>query len=751
MQNFLLYSQQFDGASWASTGCSTSVTGSVSDPFGGSGAYIITEDSSAGSHGIAQQVSLTSNKVYTFSCYARSGQRSWIYLSTDSNNKYAWFDLSNGVIGTHSNIINYTIDNIGSSWYRVSISYTKGSGTEIDIYSCNADNSISYSGINLQTAIYIWGAQIVQANWSGDYIQSTSSIVGATTPPYNMVGTYQNYILYSENFNNDYWIKKRCSITSGSVANPVNNQMTADAIVETNASDGSTTHYFYTPNFTTVAGVVYTLSWYVKSGTRTWCAIKIDNGYAYFSLVGNGSFTGLTSAYNATIVPMNNGWYRLSVTSVVSTSSTIAFLFATASGTTTLYTANDGDIALYAYGAQLTRTNYATDYTKTTSSEIALPIQKLTTVDGQNLILGSTTFASSGGWFTANLSITNNTIDTLDPFGGSSASVLTETVNTVTTHRIYIFPITPTALGPYTASVCLKAGVRTKAYLQSSASYSMVVDLVAGTISNIIGCNSTSIKDVGNGWWLVSYTYTYTSSTTSGAWYLYTYTTGASYQGAIGTKALYVYGPQLVQANHFGEYFLPTTTASINLYLPNINKKNPSNLVLWSEDQSNIIWNKNTGVSAFGNTLEVTDPSGGNAATKIVYNGTDINSGSFKINQTTSLFSGKVGTKYTFGIWIKLSSGTRTLRMYDNFSQTYYSFTANTNWKFYYLTSGTSVNATSALIFSIYDGLGTQAVPFTMYTWQARMNRGSLLSEYIKTTSSSVGASEVVHLTNQTY
>lgn len=739
-QNLLLYSQVFSNSSWDAlhigdtrtdsyvTAPDNTLTGAKIDLTNVGYFYQLVTLLNVG-------ISIGSVKTFTFSVWIYSNTKATICLRTIGVN------TSSGTTNINTSLVNLT-----AGWVRYSIQHT--STVEDDRVYVGFDNSVASGGDGVSGTFYTWGAQLVQANWSGDYAATTGTAIGATTPPFNIVGTQQNLINYSEDFNNAFWIKKRCSITTGATANPIDGTLTADAIVETDSNLGSTTHYFYTSNFTVSSRKAYTLSWFVKPGTRTWCAIELDTGYAFFNLVGNGSYTGLVSAYNPSISLMNNGWYRISITSTTTSNSIIAYLYATNSGSSTSYTAIDGDTALYAFGAQVTLTNHVTDYTKTTSSVISSPVQNITTLDGQNIIPNSTSFGAPQGWFTSGLT-SGSTSDTIDPFGGNGAYVLTENTNAITTHRIYITPVSPTALGPYTASVYVKAGIRSKIYMQSSASFSLVADLSTGTISSILGCSSTSIKDVGNSWWLITYTYTYTSPSAFGAWYLYTYTTSASYAGSIGIKAVYLYGPQITQGNHIGESYIPTTTTAVNNFAPPINKRNSVNLILASEDQSSLLWTRNTGVTGFANTSDTTDPAGGNTASKIIYDGSDVNNGSVKLNQTNSSPSGRTGARYIYGIWLKLSSGSRVFRLFDNYSQTYQSITVNTTWKFFSLVSQPSTTQLSTLVFSVYDGLGTAATPFTLYTWRAQMNKGAILSEYIKTTSSTIGPSEVVQTTNQ--
>jgi hypothetical protein len=83
---------------------------------------------------------------------------------------------------------------------------------------------------------------------------------------------------------------------------------------------------------------------------------------AHFSLTGGGTVTSQTANVSASIVPLDNGWYRCSITATVNAAGSVRCTIglANASGSAT-YT-GDGESGLYLWGAQMEAGLLATDY-----------------------------------------------------------------------------------------------------------------------------------------------------------------------------------------------------------------------------------------------------------------------------------------------------------------------------------------------------------------------------------------------------
>jgi hypothetical protein len=101
--------------------------------------------------------------------------------------------------------------------------------------------------------------------------------------------------------------------------------------------------------------------------------------------------------------------------------------------------------------------------------------------------------------------ITNNTSDTLDPLGGTTASKLNATAT-----NSFIYQSIAVIAQSYTYSFYAKAGTATSIRINvfDTSDHRVVFNLTDGTSSGSSGLTSSSATNVGNGWWRLSITYT---------------------------------------------------------------------------------------------------------------------------------------------------------------------------------------------------------------------------------------------------
>ena len=182
------------------------------------------------------------------------------------------------------------------------------------------------------------------------------------------VGTYTEYIQVQSSHNGDFGFQALSSFT-GSVDNVSVKEVTSysgggferDAyklVEDTNNS----AHYINNATSSVTSGATVTHSTFVKAAERSWIALyesySIGSGY-YFDLTNGvlGATIGITpDSYS--IREIANGWYRISITTTVpSTSARIRIALADSDGGTT-YT-GDGTSGLYIAYAQLEESGYA--------------------------------------------------------------------------------------------------------------------------------------------------------------------------------------------------------------------------------------------------------------------------------------------------------------------------------------------------------------------------------------------------------
>jgi hypothetical protein len=236
---------------------------------------------------------------------------------------------------------------------------------------------------------------------------------------------------------------------------------------------------------------------------------------------------------------------------------------------------------VYIWGAQLNIGTTAKPYFPTTDR---LNVPRLTYQNGgggcpslllekqsTNLVTYSEQF-DNAAWVKGNSTITANTA--ISPDGTQNADLLVDdTVNTE--HNISnIVSITSNAISTF--SIYLKSGTQKYAMLRHYADnqqyYCVVVDLDSGTITKTQAGTSTnntssSITNVGNGWYRVTATCSYSTTSVYPILQMVNSATPSigtygqnTYLGN-GTNSINVWGAQLEQSSYATSY-IPTTSAS---------------------------------------------------------------------------------------------------------------------------------------------------------------------------------------------
>jgi hypothetical protein len=287
------------------------------------------------------------------------------------------------------------------------------------------------------------------------------------------------------------------------------------------------------------------------------------------------------------------------------------------------------------------------------------------------------------------------------------------------------------------------------------------INFSAGTFTASVGTGT--IENVGNGWFRVSLTNTYTAGT---------FTTGTFTTSTTGTRSVYAWGAQLVEGTLPKDYLRTET----RLNIPRLDYSNgtcPSilvepqrtNLALYSSSFDNAAWTKEN-ASVTANTT--TSPDGTQNADSLIenssssdhllYQGDTASAGSY----TESVFMKKNTRQYGFlqiatdtavnryTIVVDLNNGnmtasstsgvpTGTSYKIDSMGNGWYrlSVTATHTAGILYSVFGLSNSATptfSALATPTYTGNGTGSI----YVWGAQLEAGSYPTSYIPTTSAAV-------------
>jgi len=196
-----------------------------------------------------------------------------------------------------------------------------------------------------------------------------------------------NLALNSNDLTNNTWTKQSATTSSSTVVNP---EGTSGASLYTcNNYTGSNQFFRINPNTTYDNDVSYSYSVFVKYNTFQFCKLSYMNYSigehfaAVFDII-NGTVTsthigGTPQNTSSKIENFGNGWFRISISAAISSSSGNAMNFEfnkAPSGTPTfaIYGRTDQttttDDKVYVYGAQLEQKSYATSYIPTTSSTV---------------------------------------------------------------------------------------------------------------------------------------------------------------------------------------------------------------------------------------------------------------------------------------------------------------------------------------------------------------------------------------------
>jgi hypothetical protein len=147
-------------------------TTAQADPFGGSNAIKITENTSASNHRW-YKLSATPVGVYTASFYAKYDSRKYVRVFTANANATIDYNLIDGTIDYSASEIDATMVSVGDGWYRCSVSVSGTASNWIGIYLLNDSRSNNYTGDGTSSAL-LYGFQVESGLVSTDYLDSTS-------------------------------------------------------------------------------------------------------------------------------------------------------------------------------------------------------------------------------------------------------------------------------------------------------------------------------------------------------------------------------------------------------------------------------------------------------------------------------------------------------------------------------------------------------------------------------------------------
>jgi hypothetical protein len=395
----------------------------------------------------------------------------------------------------------------------------------------------------------------------------------------------QNLILQSQTFDNSPWSGTQLTVT-GNVTTAPDGTNTADSIVPNTVS---TANHQFAQNVNLIANKTFTLSIYVKAFGYTKFAFReaaITGAYATFNLASSGSVIATASIaevtiLGATITSVGNGWFRVTI-SLVSTSSALSMGFFALNDTYTSgdpyaagFATGDGTSGVYIWGCQLEQRSTATAYTVTTTQPITNYIPVLLSAGGNqprfdcnpttgeslgllieeqrtNVVLFSQAF---GSWSAGSATVQSDYV--IAPDGTQTGDWIIGSTSGERVTQDVVFSGTTCTFSVYVKGTNWNFTGCSLLIRNSTTSTNIASTNFSGTTFTAGGGGGTSVS-VGNGWYRLSQSVS--SGITAGntlTFYIYTDSVG----GGNTNNTIFAWGAQ-VEAGTFATSYIATTSAS---------------------------------------------------------------------------------------------------------------------------------------------------------------------------------------------
>ena len=358
-ENLLLQSNQFD-TTWANY-LSTETSGQ-SGYDGSNNAWLLTNTGAGGR--IDQNIS--SSGVQSLSVYAKANTFDYLFLlGLGASDRRGNFDLTNGVVGTTTNLIDSSIQSVGNGWYRCTIIYND-TINQVRVYGLQGDNDFS----GTSGSIYIQDAQLEQGLVATDYIETGTSAAqsgiledmprldysgGASCPALLLEPQRTNVLTHSEYFGG--WGQINTLNTANALISPEGVQNANKLIAASGVNNNVINQQ--------ISAGTYTASVFAKKGEFEGLFIGSGPTGAFFNLNTYAYRTHYQSAPTSyKIEDYGNGWHRYSITFTISGNDSL-YIGPNDNVSNTLGVTGNNSNGIYIFGATLEQGSYPTSYIPT--------------------------------------------------------------------------------------------------------------------------------------------------------------------------------------------------------------------------------------------------------------------------------------------------------------------------------------------------------------------------------------------------
>ena len=174
--NLVTYSEQIDNAVWSKSAV-TITANDITSPDGYTNADKMVESATTSGHYILQSPTLTA-AAYTFTIFAKAGERNWFLFRQHTLGLNASFNLATGTLGTIQSGLTATIEDYGNDWYRCSVTFTgTAAAHSFRLYVTTANNSTSSYLGDGTSGLYLYGAGCELGSYATSYIPTLASSV----------------------------------------------------------------------------------------------------------------------------------------------------------------------------------------------------------------------------------------------------------------------------------------------------------------------------------------------------------------------------------------------------------------------------------------------------------------------------------------------------------------------------------------------------------------------------------------------